>query len=520
MEGPDRAAARRLAAGLAVLLALTTAAYAPSLDGEFVWDDVILIRDNPALRTLEGAWAAATGDFFRQSGASLPASGYRRPLPTLLNAATLWLAGTSPLPFRLTNLALHLLAVALALLALVRLGLAPTPAVLGAGLFALHPVQTEAVAFISGRTDLLAAVFALASLLAYLHARRRGGYAAPAAGLVAFALAGLSKEVAWMLPAALLALERAGLVAPHGRRRRGLLAGYATVLALLLLPRLLGAVPGVERLYFPAERLPVVVPNLAATYARLLVWPTELRALYDDLPVARAGALTAIGAAVLVALAVAALQRGAPRLAAGAAWIGSFLLPVLHLVPIPTLAAERYLYLPALGLGLLLAATIEAARPRTVALGAAAAALVVAGLGTAVRAADWRDGVTLWSAEVARDASGFKAWHNLAAALAESGRRDEAAAALERAWRLKPGHPTVFRNLVRLELVRRGAPGLTPSQRAAFLEDALAASPHPDRLADWVAPLERAGRPHLARWVAEMAAARRAAITPSGDPTP
>ena len=157
--------APRSLAVAAALLGLTVLAYSPSLTGEFVWDDVILIRDNAALATPASAWNASISDFFQQSEAAasvhvdLPSSGYRRPVPTLLNAVTLASFGPSPLPFRLSNLIIHGLCIALVMALCHRLGLATGAAGAGAAIFALHPVNTEAVAFVSGRTDLLAALF-------------------------------------------------------------------------------------------------------------------------------------------------------------------------------------------------------------------------------------------------------------------------------------------------------------------------------------------------------------------------
>jgi hypothetical protein len=247
----------------------------------------------------------------------------------------------------------------------------------------------------------------------------------------------------------------------------------------------------------------VAAPNLLAAYASWLLWPSDLRALHDDLPATALGWATAAGALIAAALTAVALRaRAWPRAAFAAAWIGAFLLPVLHVLPLPTLAAERYLYLPCLGLGALvgLAAERAPAWPRGAALAALGLALL---LGTGLRAADWHDEPALWGAETAHAGAGFKAWQNLAAAWAERGRADEAKAALTRAWHLKPGHPVVFRNLVRLSWDRGGT--LSPEERAAFQRDAFADPPDAARLAAWPPRLEQAGLAPLAEVVRQMA---------------
>lgn len=487
---------------LAALLALTAAAYAASVGGAFVWDDVILIRDNPRLATLDGALAAAGGDFFQQAAASDPLSGYRRPVPTLLNALTLAAAGPTPWVFRLTNLLLHLGAVALAFGLLRRLGVGPRAALVGAGVFALHPAQTEAVAFVSGRTDLLAAVFGLLAVHGHLTARRRGSARWAAGAALALGAAIASKEVALVVPAALAVLEARGLVAPGGARRRLLFGLYGALLAGWLALRLGAPAPG--RLYFEAADTPVAALGLVALYARILAAPLSLRALHDHTPVAEPGAATALGALVVLLVLAAALQRRDALLGAGAAWAGGFLLPALHLLaPLPTLAAERYLYLPLLGLGIAAAALVTRL-PRLAPV--AAAGLLAAAALTADRALDWRDEITLWSAEVQRPTPGFKPWQNLAVALAEQGHAAEALAAIHEAWRARPGHPLVFRNLVRISLAARPLPPATQRELVAV---ALARRPDPAALARWPGPLRAAGHGPLADAVEAMVAASR-----------
>lgn len=546
---PSRPGAAALAASprahllaiLLTLLAIVVLAYLPSLDGGFVWDDVILIRDNPVLRSPGGPLAGLAADFFAGTKGDLSAaSGYWRPLVTLLNRVTLAAFGADPLPFRLENLLLHLAVSVLFFGLLRRLGLGLLPAALGLGTFALHPVQTEAVAFISGRPDLLAACFVLLAVHAYLVARAAPGRGRALAGgavaLLCWLLAVAAKETALLLPLLLAVLEWLGLdgtstgtgtststgTRPGARNRLP-----ATLLALLGLAALglraaagpvVAAHGGVS-----ASTLPLVAASLTGLYARLLVWPQDLHVGYDDFPAATFGSATAAGLAVWVGLAALLLlgRRRAPRAVLAGAWFAFFLTPVLQLVPIRSLAAERYLYLPSMGLALAVAlglqwlagpgaggGTSAWLRPlRRVASLGVVLLLLAAGGATMARAADWRSELTLWSAELGGGHAGFTAYQNLGAALAEQGGSREAAALLVLAWRDRPGHPIVFRTLARLGAAGHlpGCPPLPAALRASFLAAALAPHPSPAELGRLGPALEQAGCPALARLGAEMA---------------
>lgn len=473
---------------LPALLLLVLLAHLPALGGGFVWDDLPLLRDRPDLHRLDTALPAAFSDFFPGQGGAA-GGGYLRPVPVLLNALTWQLTDGAPLAFRLTNLALHLGSVAMLFGLLRRLGLGAWGAALAAAIFGLHPAQTEAVDFISGRTDLLAAFFGLAAL----HGVHRGTPRALAGAGVAFLLALGSKEVALGL------LPVAWLVAPDAsaRRRGGAVLGAVAV--ALLVTRATSGVPTPARLFFGAGEVPVAVPSLAGFYLRLAVAPLDLRAVYTLPGVAAPGLDTLLGAGLLLWL-LAGAVRGTALVRLGCVWVGACLLPVLHVLPLSTLVAPRYLYLPLAGVGLLVAcAAARLPERRRRLLGLAPALCLVL---TPVRVADWRTETTLWTAELDAEPESFTAHQNLGATLAEAGDRAGALAHLRAAAALRPEHALVRRNLIRLEAL-----DLPADVRAGVLRAALAERPDAAALAEAAAVCASNGAPALADRLQAMAAA-------------
>ena len=193
-----RAVNWRLIAQCVVLLVATCACYWPALNGEFQWDDGLLVKDNELIKSLAGLrdiwFSTRPYDFFP------------------LTYTTFWLEwplwGDDPTGYHLVNLALHLAGAGLLWKLLLELRL--PGAWFGALLFALHPVNVASVAWISERKNTLSMVFYLACLVYYarfdnptdLRARRwRYG-----AALGFFVLAALSKSSVVMLPFVLLLL--------------------------------------------------------------------------------------------------------------------------------------------------------------------------------------------------------------------------------------------------------------------------------------------------------------------------
>jgi len=377
------------------LLVVTAVAWAGLRHAGFCWDDGALVADNRLTSALDWAHLRAMfqADLWETLSLPAPASGYYRPLFLVSLAIDQVVLGPEPGPHHLHSLAWHLAAVAL-LYRLLR-QLIPEhwlPATAGAALFALHPVQTEAVALIAARNDSMAAVFLLAVLLLLLPERPRPA-ALGAAGLAA--MAGLlSKESVVLAPLALLVLDLARRGRP-GRwaRQVPVLAGLGAAMGLRVWAGVGGAaVPDPGNWSLVLGRL----PEILGTYLGLLVWPSPLT------PARHLSYLEPLGQlwpAALVALVILAGMLGrsrAPRLGwLGVAWAAATFAPTLLATLDKGLLGERYLYLPLAGLALTLAAWI----PRNVAAaGVAAGVAALLGAGVSQRLPAWESSRVLWQA--------------------------------------------------------------------------------------------------------------------------
>ena len=515
MAGPS-APAPRLRRALAAVeahprLAVALAAVLPyllTLGNAPVLDDGWAALDNPLVWSLRN-----TGRMFSElyGFAGNPSvRGPYRPITTLSYALNYALHGRATPGFHAVNLALHAGASLLFLALARRLGRGVDPeragrlALVAALLFALHPAHVEAVATIFGRTEPLAACFTLGALLLALR-WREAWWRLPAAVVV---LAGgvLSKEVAMVAPAlfALLALAApgaAGLAARPGLRggpaRRALLeaAGVAAALAVAALPYFLVrgtdvAVAPVARWFpvgTPGAHVALTMSRVLGEYLRILAFPAFLGgdfAYAARLPTLSAPTpgfwiATAAWVAVLAGGAVLLLSRRAPLAGAGLLWTLVALTPVLQIVPVGVLLAERLLYLPSAGFCLAAAAllvrpvaaagpgaapSVRAAWGRAAPL-ALAALLALLAARTAVRTLDWRGPLALWASELEKAPRDVVVNNNLAVAYTARGEYRRAVERLEVALAV---HPRYWRAWVNLGIARRSL-GDAASARAALL---------------------------------------------------
>lgn len=449
-------------------MGLVAFVYGGSLSHGFAFDDWPLVVENPVAmwppsRVLDLFDAGASGVTYRPV----------RMFSYMVDHSIA--GGLEPSVFHATNVAYHAAAV-LALYALAALALGSSLAAwLAAALFAVHPLGTEAVAYVAGRRDVLAGLFALLSLLAWWifceRSARHGSATALGGTLVATLLAAIlalgAKENAAVLPA-LAAL----LFVVQARRRGESLPrpSARTWVALALCVAVLAFV--VDQVY--AERVREAVARLGGEplapqpalslrvlgqYGWLSLWPAKLSADYRppawELPTSPLDVpsiVVGIALVLVVALGAALTWRG--RVAgAGLLWFVIALLPVLQIVPYREVVAERNAYLPLAGLALAsgdLAASVARRSPR----GVLTVGILLVGLlawRAHARAAVWADDETLWVATLDARPSSVRAKHNLAIVYAKRGRLERARRELRSALEDAPEQIEVLSTLATVE---------------------------------------------------------------------
>ncbi|MEF8787881.1 MAG: hypothetical protein V5A84_02315, partial [Planctomycetota bacterium] len=402
-----------------VVTAAALGIYANSLDNGFVWDDRQLVLRQPQVHSL-----ANIPDFFTSAlFTGGDGAAYYRPVVTTTLAVDYAIGGTSrPWVYHLTNVLIYAACCA-AVYALFRRLVGDAAASLGAGLlFASHAVHTESVAWISGRSDVLAGLFMTLALLAVLRLDEPpgeegdsgGGWfprraALPAAGVCAL-LALLSKEVAFVLPVlcALLWVRR-----PTDAPRRRLLWPLAAVGAGTLAYTLVrwGALAGVSTGMAVRRVAPWTPAGMATVghcvlrYTGKLIMPLHLSADFEVQPFVSAlspWALASLAGGIALLALTGLLAWKDRQMGAALAWIWVGLAPVLHVVPIAETTAERFLFVPSIGFCLLAAYAVRRARAVTENVPAgtvAAGALCVLALGHGLMAGernpDWRSDRTI-----------------------------------------------------------------------------------------------------------------------------
>lgn len=443
----------------ALLCALVFAVLFPALGNGFVdWDDVQYVLSNPALR---GSWLDALAF----------SPGYYHPLTTLTYKLEFVLFGPEPFPFHLTSLALHLANCASAYWLLTALGARRGAAFLGALLFGVHPVHVEPAAWISGRKELLWGLFSSWTLIFYLRFVDTNSRKFFISSLVSFLLAMLSKPFAVVLPLALLLADYYRGRVFNARLLLEKAPYLAVALPLLTLSTgpsgflLEGGAAGPLSILGGAAS----IVNNAFFYAQKLILPARLSALYPA-PGFSAGAVLLPALLLLSAFAASRFIKAPPPGGAGPGagrkiffGLGFFLvtlLPALIVSP----PADRYVYLPALGLfflyGEFLVRLYGAARgpgpEGTVSLRGrlvvllAAAHFFALGFASARRAPVWKNSLSLWEDVLRNYPMEHMGYYGRGNARAAAGDYDKALPDFTRCLELSPRYWKALNNRARL----------------------------------------------------------------------
>ncbi len=454
---------KMLAAGL-FLLGLGL--YLNTLQNGFVFDDPPLITQNPQVTELR--W-----------GEILGVTGYR-PVRTLTYAVNYALGGADSTGYHLFNALLHALNGVLLFRLLWLWTTRIRASAIGAALFLIHPVQTAAVAYVSGRKDLLATGFILTGLIFYTRFRRDGNRRDVIVSFVLMTLAVLSKEVAIVFPVLLILadtfvfsrdrdsiLDRTLTSVLASVRKSPVIYGAGLALALVGLYYAIVITSATRMTGYWGGSLPAQIGTsfkLFVHYLQLVVWPHPLIADYtgEVFPISTGLSEPSTLLAMIGCLAYAALAlwlwKSRPLVTFGMSWFLVCLVPVLHIIPFHELAADHFLYLPIVGACLALGSVLAEATLSNRAQKVAWVALVLIGIGfswrTIDRNRDWRDTDTLWTVTYQTAPGSYRANVNLGRQLFGAGMlnndqalRDKGIEMTLRGLELKPDDPLALANL-------------------------------------------------------------------------
>lgn len=434
-----------------MLAAVILAAYANAFGGVFQFDDYNVIVNYPAAHSWGAWWQEMPGI---------------RPLLKASYVAN-WLLDNSATGFHVVNVALHFINACLVFGILRRLarhlGIAHEAALsvawIAALIFALHPSQTEAVTYISGRSVSLMAMFTLASLLTYLKAQ--DGIRAVVwrtASVLFFVAALAAKENAWVLPLILLLCE----MLRHDFRWRGFFARSAAhslvplglAAAVLLIADYFKLLAGSLQTRSVSENLLTQIDGVLYLITRPLL--TLTLNIDPDLPVHTTFTPElALKAIMLLGIVVAALWqwRKAPHsrwISFGVLWFFIWLLPTNSILPRADVANDRQLYLALIGPALIVGGVLAKFPPPRRVITITAVALLL-GVFTLLRNQDYRSEIALWEASVKHSPGKAQVWNNLGYARQQAGDIVGAKQAYQRALALDTRNWKAKNNLDLLE---------------------------------------------------------------------
>jgi len=431
----------------AVICAVTLLAYSNTFHASFHFDDEHQVVKNTNVHVIENL-----PSFFTTAGmGSYTASGNRgyRPVTYASFALNYAVSGLDTWSYHVLNLLIHLINVLLVyLVAMAVLDAAggrdgKAAALSGALLFALHPIQTSAVTYISGRAALLATSFTLAAFYAFTRFRAGGvrRYIWAGAVPVLFILGLLSKEMAVsflglaLLYDLLFTLPKTGGMRPM----RGAAVFYVPVVAALMLYLVIkGAVQGVYTVPYSPYGVWEYMVSEAKTllmYVRLIVLPINQNADYN-VPVTES--LDAFAAVSMVLVSSAAIllyrvRRKSPAVAFFGFWFLISIAPESSIFPVEDIAVEYRLYMPSAGFIMALVVIMHGLlKDRRFVRAAAFSTVALLMALTFTRNAVWATDESLWR-DAARKAPGSARAHtNLGHALLIDKRYQDAVDELSR----------------------------------------------------------------------------------------
>ena len=451
----------------------------PALQGELLWDDLYLARDNPFIKS-----PLLIAEAFRHYLFPASFGGHYRPVQTISYIFDYWIWNTDAAGYHLTNLCWHVASGILLFLLLRKLlgGIASRyaggkanaaslslAAFLVALLWLTHPVHSAAVDYVSGRADSLTFFFACAGWVLYLRAReitrkllRWSCYlAAGLSGLLA--LCSRETGFVWLLLFLLYVFifDRKPALKAKLLILSCCLALAAVYGTLRVLPEY-RPINSTQATHMAATRA-VLMLRALGDYGRLMIWPANLHMERDvvDADSLRDTAhwresieteyLSIAGLLVAAGLGFGACRKGAfrPVRIFGAGWFVITFLPISNLIQLNATVAEHWLYLPSVGFIIfLIGCCLEFPRlGRRISVGFACLAVIGLSARSFVRSSDWVTAETFYQRTLLAGGNSVRMGVNLAAIYSKRGENARAENILRKVLQVDPTYLVARNNL-------------------------------------------------------------------------
>jgi len=433
---------------IALIVILGLLVYFNSLGGAFIWDDAGLIKGNLYIRSWSNLPKIFTSNIWAGIGEN---STVFRPLQIVTYLADYSIWNLDPRGYHLTNILLHILA-ALSLYWFINLLFKQRVlALFSSLLFVCHPVHVEAVSYISGRADPLAAIFILLAFIFYLKFLETKRTADWVITLLSFIFALLSRENAVILPVLLLiyhyAFKKKLEIKPF-LSIAAIAAGYI-IFRLVFMKTLFYDLPVESTLM---QRLPGCFAALA-NYFRILFLPINLHMEYGNIFYSFLAPATILGLAIILFLLLGVLKskKSDAIVLFSLLWFIAAFLPVSNLYPLNAYMAEHWLYLPSIGFFIIIAALFsrwfEKNKIKPVVLGLFISLLLSYAYLTVKQNAYWRSEFSFFKRTLFYAPGSTKVYYNLGNLYCAAGDNAQGISMYLKAVELNPRYAEAYNNI-------------------------------------------------------------------------
>jgi len=436
-----RAAKKRI-----ILIAvLGFSVYLPAFFIPFLWDDFGIIVNNPLIKNFKDfSQIFTTGIFYAESSGR----NFYRPVQALINMFDFQVWGNNPFGFHLTNICLHITCAILLYYLFNRLFKKEVAAFLSACIFVVHPVNVEAVGYISGRADLLVLLFLLLSFINYVNFRIRADKKSFFYSGLFFAFSIYSKELAI---AAILIYPLIDYLLGKNKEYK-YYSLYALIIVIFLTSRFLVLGFAIAQNKFNVfVRLLTFIAGLS-DYFRILFIPANLHMSYTTIIFSqlKSQLLLRFGLVAMLIILISYILRSEKKLLVFSfSWFFIFLLPQSGIFPINAYFAEHFIYLSeyALFFMIVLALSEVFKNRRLIFYSTLWIFTLFLSLACFSYTKVWSNPVRFYRWIIINSPNSFAAYNNLGDALEKKGLRDEARKLYLKALSINPDYVLAYNNL-------------------------------------------------------------------------